>query len=341
MSHLEQGRARPAVVPGEPAGAVEALRVVALGGGTGLPAVLSGLAQASGTGGGPVEVSAVVTTADDGGSSGELRRRYGVPSPGDARNCLVALTPGPNLLSEVFQHRFGGDGVLTGHTVGNLVLMALTQRLGDFTAAVEAAGRILRARGRVLPAHAGQAELEARLVDGRLVRGETAIAAARGRVERLSLTRSVAAAEEAVRAVEDADLIVFGPGSLYSSIVACLLGQGMARALRASSALRVMVVNLFTQPGESDGYGAADHVRAVLKHAGRVVDVALAHGGPLPQELVERYAAEGARPVVLDRDALDEIRVPHLAADLLADGDQARHDPAKLAEVLLDLSRGS
>ena len=325
------------MAPPAPAGGV--LRLAALGGGTGLPVVLTGLAAARTPGGRPVQVSAVVTTADDGGSSGELRRRYGVPSPGDIRNCLVALAPGAQPLAEVFQHRFLEDGGLTGHTVGNLVLTALAQQFGDFSAAVAAAAQMLRARGRVAPAHEGPAELEAQLADGRVVRGESAIGAARGQVTRLSLARPVPAPRAALEAVAAADLVVLGPGSLYSSVIASLLGDGMAEALQRSGALRVMVVNLFTQPGETDGYDAADHVRAVVQHAGPVVDLALAHDGPLPPSMVERYAAEGARPVAFDRDALNDLGVGVLTADLLAPGELARHDSRKLAEVLLDLSR--
>lgn len=339
MPPPEPTPARRAAAPGERPARTRPLRVAACGGGTGLPAVLSGLAAAPGPGGVPVQVSAVVTTADDGGSSGELRRRYGVPSPGDVRNCLVALAPGSHPLADVFQHRFGGEGGLTGHTVGNVVLAALTQRLGDFSAAVEAAGRMLRARGRVLPAYHGDADLEVRLSDGRRVRGESAIAEAGGRVERLTLARSVPAGAQALHAVASADLVVLGPGSLYSSVIASLLGRGMAEALRASRALRVMVVNLFTEPGESDGHDVADHVRAVLDHAGPVVDVALVHGKPLPRALVRRYAARGARPVALAREALAGLGTALWMADLLAPGGMARHDPAKLAGALLDLWR--
>ncbi|HEU4383095.1 MAG TPA: gluconeogenesis factor YvcK family protein [Anaeromyxobacteraceae bacterium] len=322
-----------------PATADGGLRIVALGGGTGLPAVLSGLASARAAARRQVQVSAVVTTADDGGSSGELRRLYGVPSPGDVRNCLVALAPGAQPLTEVFQHRFHGDGGLTGHTVGNLVLTALAQQLGDFSAAVAAAGHMLHARGRVVPAHAETPELEAHLADGRVIRGESAIGAARGQVKRLCLARPAPASQGALEAVAAAHVVVLGPGSLYSSVIACLLGDGMAEALRRSSALKVMVVNLFTQPGETDGYDAAEHVRAVVQHAGPVVDLALGNDAPLPPPMLERYAAEGARPVAFDREALNDLGVGALTANLLAPGDLARHDPGKLGEVLLELSR--
>jgi uncharacterized cofD-like protein len=317
------------------------LRIVAVGGGTGLPAVLAGLAGgfASDEERSPLEVTAVVTTCDDGGSSGELKRLYGIPSPGDIRNCLVALATGLNPLAAVFQHRFQGKGGLSGHTVGNVVLTALAQRLGDFTAAVETAAALLGARGRVLPATDRCVELVATLDDGRVIRGESAIASARGQVGRLTLEQPVPALPDALEAVAQADLLVLGPGSLYSSVIASLLVGGMAEALEACCGARVLIVNLFTQPGETDGYDAADHVRAVERHAGRVVDAALVHGPLLPRRLVEAYAERGARPVSLDGQALAALGVVTVKADLLAPGGTARHDPAKLARVLLDLAR--
>jgi uncharacterized cofD-like protein len=317
------------------------LQIVAIGGGTGLPGVLAGLAGelARGDAPFPVEVTAVVTTTDDGGSSGELRRTYGIPSPGDIRNCLVALATGLNPLAAVFQHRFTGVGGLAGHTVGNVVITALTQSLGDFRAAVRTAGDLLGVRGRVLPATDRCVELVATLDDGRIIRGESAIAAAQGHVGKLALERPVPALPEALDAVAGADLVVLGPGSLYSSVIATLLVDGMAEALEACTGARVLVVNLFTQPGETDGYGAADHVRAVERHLGPVVDAALVQGPELPARLVAAYAAQGSTPVALDRAALAQLGVVTVAADLLAAGDTARHDPTKLARVLLDLVR--
>jgi uncharacterized cofD-like protein len=241
-----------------PAAEARVIRVVAAGGGTGLPRVLAGLAPGvEPEEDRPVQITALVATSDDGGSSGELRRSYGVPAPGDVRNCLVALAAAPNPLAAVFQHRFEGVGGLAGHTVGNVVLTALAQRLGDFGQAVAAAGELLGVRGRVLPASAEPVELVARLDDGRLVRGETAIVRSTGRIEEVRLARPAAAPPEAVEAVLGADLVVLGPGSLYSSVLASLLARGIPEALRATAATRVLVVNLLTQPGETDGYGAA------------------------------------------------------------------------------------
>lgn len=327
-------------IPLVPAAKVRPLRIVAAGGGTGLPRVLAGLAPGvEPEEDRPVEVTALVTTADDGGSSGELRRAYGVPAPGDVRKCLVALAAGPNPLAAVFQHRFDGDGALAGHTVGNVVLTALAQRLGDFGRAVAAAEELLGVRGRVLPASAEPVELVARLEDGRLVRGETSIARAQGRVEEVRLARPADAPAEAVEAILGADLVVLGPGSLYSSVLASLLARGIPEALRATSATRVLAVNLFTQPGETDGYGAADHVRAVLRHLGDVVDVALVHRPPVPASVAEAYAARGSSPVAVDRAEIEALGVVPYVADLLAPGDLGRHHPQKLARALLAIAQ--
>ena len=314
------------------------LRVVAVGGGTGLPAVLGGLALLD-RGSFPVEVSAVVTTCDDGGSSGKLRRRYGLPSPGDIRNCLVALTPEDNPLAELFQHRFPGARGLGGHTVGNVILAALAQQLGDFCAAVEVATQLLGARGRVLPSIGQRVELVANLADGRTVRGETAIAAAGGRIDRISLQRPVQASQQALDAIAGADLVVLGPGSLYTSIIASALPRGMAEALGACRGRRVLVMNLFTQPGETDGYDAADHVAAIQRHLGRVVDATLVHSRPPPPSLLSAYAAEGARFVSCDKRALGRLGVLAVETDVLGAGTKARHDPGKLAKALLALAR--
>jgi len=323
-----------------PVAEVRPLRIVAAGGGTGLPRVLVGLAAGvEPEEDRPVEVTAVVTTADDGGSSGALRRAYGVPAAGDVRNCLVALSAGANPLAAVFQHRFDGGGGLAGHTVGNVVLTALAQRLGDFSRAVEAAGLLLGVRGRVLPASDRPVELVARLEDGRIVRGETSIARSGGRIEELRLARAAKAPREAVEAILAADVVVLGPGSLYSSVLASVLARGMPEALRATAATRVLVVNLLTQPGETEGCSAADHVRAVQQHLGDVVDVALVHRPPLPPALTAAHAAEGAAPVEMDRGEVEALGAVPVVLDLLAPGHVARHDPQKLARALLAIAR--
>ncbi|WP_242394585.1 gluconeogenesis factor YvcK family protein [Anaeromyxobacter oryzisoli] len=328
-------------LPVAPAAEPAPLRVVAAGGGTGLPRVLAGLAPGvEPEEGRPVAVTALVTTADDGGSSGALRLRYGVPAVGDARNCLVALTSAPNPLAALFQHRFGrGDGDLAGHTVGNLVLAALAERLGDLSRAVSVAGKLLGARGRVLPAAEGPVELLAELADGRLVRGERAIAAARGEIAALRLAGPAPAPAEALEAIRAADLVVLGPGSLWSSVIASLLGGGVAEALRATRATRVLVVNLFTEPGETDGCTAAEHVAAVQEQLGDVVDVALVHRPPLPASVVAAAAARGGKPVAVDRAEIEGLGVVPVVTDLLEPRGSGRHDPQKLARALLAIAR--
>jgi uncharacterized cofD-like protein len=330
-------------LPRAPAASTRPLEIAALGGGSGLPRVLAGLAGGVGLEDDrAVHVTAVVTTADDGGSSGALRRGYGMPAPGDARNCLVALAARESPLAALFQHRFRGAGPLAGHTVGNVVLAALTERLGDFGRAVEEAGQLLGARGRVLPASAGPVELVADMDDGGVVSGESAIAAARARIARVRLSRPVRAPPEALAAVLQADVVVLGPGSLYSSVVASGLADGLAEALRATRAVRVLVVNLFTQPGETDGFGAADHVAAVQRHLGDVVDVALLQRTPPPARVRAAYASRGAAPVEVDSAALaalSSLGVVPFSADLLAAGDLGRHDPQKLARALLAIAR--
>lgn len=317
------------------------IRIVAVGGGTGLPRVLEGLAAGAAERGAErvVDVTAIVTTSDDGGSSGELRRRYGVPAPGDVRNCLVALAGGTSPLASVFQHRFTGGGALEGHTVGNVVLTALAQRLGDFGRAVDAAAGMLGVRGRVVPATTTPVELVAELDDGRVVRGETAIAAAHGRVATLRLAGLAEASREAIAAIHEANVVVLGPGSLYSSVLAGLLVPGIPDALRSTRAIRVLVVNLFTEAGETDGYDAADHVRAVQRHLGDVVDVALAQRPPFPPEVVAAYAAEGAEPVQVERTAIDAAGAVPVITDLVSPGERGRHDPAKLSRALLAIGR--
>jgi uncharacterized cofD-like protein len=311
--------------------------VVAVGGGTGLPRVLCGLARAPGLGGpAGIEVTAVVATSDDGGSSGELRRSYGIPAPGDVRNCLVALSASVDPLADLFQHRFDGRGGLSGHTVGNVVLAALTERLGGFGAAVETAAQLLVTQGRVFPATEEGVDLVATLEDGRVVRGERAMAAARGRVKEVALDRPTAAVPAALEAIAAADLVVLGPGSLYSSIVAPLLARGVAEALRACRGTRVLVVNLTTEPGETDAYGASDHVRAVQRHVGEVVDVALVQEGQA-RRVAPRDGAPSA--VAVDAEAIAALGVTCFRADVAEPGEPARHHPGKLARVLLGFAR--
>lgn len=309
------------------------LRVVALGGGTGLPVVLRALKGRVGA------ITAIVTVTDDGGSSGRLRGEMGILPPGDIRNCLVALAETEPLMERLFQYRFT-RGSLRGHAFGNLFIGALSDLLGDFEAAVEAASRVLRVHGRVLPSTLENVQLRAVLADGREIRGETAIGRAGAPVRRIDLEprgcRPVPAALEALAA---ADLVVLGPGSLYTSVLPNLLVEGIAAAIRAAPALKVYVANIMTQPGETRGFTAADHLRAIHDHAGAgLVDWVLVNRGAVGAGRLGRYRALGAEPVAADVAALEALGVRVLERDLVSRDALVRHDPAALAEALLDLA---
>lgn len=316
------------------------LRVVCIGGGTGLPVVLRGLSRRSrGARGGPrLDLTAVVAMSDDGGSSGRLRRSMGALPPGDVRNCLVALAGNHGPLSEALQHRFR-HAHLRGHAVGNLMLAALAEVTGDFTEAVRVLGELLGARGRVLPSTLDPVELVATKCEGVRIVGERNLARTPGRVQSVSLLperpRPVPGLLEAIRG---ADLVTLGPGSLFSSALPNLMVEGVAQALRETSALRVLVGNLMTQPGETDGMDCAAHVRALLDHVGPVIDAVLVNA-TLPQaERLAGYASEGSAPVTVDRRALLELGVAPVEADLLMGGPRIRHDGGKVARCLLSLA---
>ncbi|ADO71451.1 gluconeogenesis factor YvcK family protein [Stigmatella aurantiaca] len=317
-------------------------RIVAMGGGTGLPVVLRGLARRAmpKPGDAGVDITAVVTMSDDGGSSGRLRRSHGVLPPGDIRNCLVALAGGKSALTEVFQYRFGGAKGLAGHAVGNLLIAALAELKGDFLEAVRVSGEMLGARGQVLPCTLSPVQLVARMHDSTEVVGESNIVRAQGRVSRVSLSpRSPPPSEGLLESIYRADMVVIGPGSLYSSVIPNLLVDGVAQALRETRALKVMVANIMTQPGETDGMSCLDHVRAVIDHAGPVLDAVLLNGTPPPEESIRRYARKGAYIVPSDRRDLISAGVVPVEADLLKEGSKIRHDSRKVARCLLKMAR--
>jgi uncharacterized cofD-like protein len=317
-------------------------RIVAMGGGTGLPVVLRGLARrAAPKAGDPgVDITAVVTMSDDGGSSGRLRRSHGALPPGDIRNCLVALAGGRSALAEVFQFRFGGAKGLAGHAVGNLLIAALAELKGDFLEAVRFSEEMLRARGRVLPCTLASVRLVATMEDGAEVVGERNITRTRGRIRRVALSpRSPPPSEGLLEAIHSADLVTIGPGSLYSSVLPNLLVDGVAQALRESRGLKVMVANLMTQPGETDGMDCLDHVRAIVEHAGPVLDAVLINGTPPPGEPLRRYSSTGAYVIPADRRQLISAGVVPVEADLLRGGLKIRHDSRKVARCLLKMAR--
>jgi len=319
------------------------VRVVALGGGTGLPALLRGLVPhlRARAGRPALDLTAVVAMSDDGGSSGRLRRSRGVLPPGDVRNCLVALAASRGVLADVLQFRFGGRGSLAGHALGNLLLAALTEMHGDFLQAVRCAARLLEARGTVLPSTLHTVHLGAELEDGRRVLGERNLARSGGRVKRVFLRpERPPPAEGVLEAIAGADLITLGPGSLYSSVLPNLLVDGVAEALRRTRARRVLVANLMTEPGETGGMGAVDHVEAVIEHAGPVVDVVLLNTAPFGPGRLGRYARAGAEPVRADLGGLRSLGVVPFETDLLGAGPRLRHDPRKLGKALLSVLRG-
>ena len=304
------------------------MRVVALGGGTGLPVLLRGLKDRVG------DLTAVVTVADDGGSSGRLRQELGVAPPGDVRNCLVALS-GRKRLAEVFNYRFEGGGELSDHSVGNIIIAALADMAGGFCEGVEQAARFLRIKGRVFPAATESLTLCAHYADGTVVRGESALHEARKPVQKITVEPQHARAPEGVlRAVGDADVVVLSSGSLFTSTIPSLLGGGLREALAAFSGPVVYVANVMTQPGETDGFSVSDHLRAIAEHVGPVVTDVLVHSDEVSRELVERYEAEGAEPVVVDREEIRASGVRVREADLISDeaGRGVRHDASRLAE---------
>lgn len=331
-----------------------AFRQVAIGGGTGLSTLLHGLKRhtaADAAGGQRIsELTAVVTVTDDGGSSGRLRRQLKVLPPGDIRNCLVALSEDEALLSHLFQYRFTGGRGLRGHSFGNLFLAALTRVTGDFTDAVKLSSEVLAVRGRIVPSTVRNVTLEAELADGRRLAGESRIGRARSRIKRVRLApRNCHPLPETLEALAAADVITLGPGSLFTSLVPNVLVKGFAKAMGASRAVKIFICNIMTQPGETMGFSAADHIKAIYSHCGvPLFDYAVLNTGAVPPALSRRYRREHAEPVVNDIAAIEAMGIRVVAADLVAqptarqrkDG-FIRHDPERLARLVLELGSGT
>jgi uncharacterized cofD-like protein len=314
--------------------------LVAIGGGTGLSALLRGLKHHVGSAR-LRQLTGVVTVTDDGGSSGRLRREFGVLPPGDIRNCIAALAPDEDLLTRLFQYRFPNGGGLLGHSFGNLFLTALTGITGDFHQAILTAESVLSVRGKIFPATLTDVRLRGRGVSGRIYEGESALGLSGEELAAVDLDpANPAAFPPAVAALEQADLILLGPGSLYTSILPNLLIPGIRQALAKAPARVVLLLNLMTQPGETDGMMGADHLAALVKHAGGgIIDAVLVNSTPIPEPLVSHYAATGSEPVKVDRAALETMGAVVHEADLLAvDGDLIRHDSEKLSRAVLALA---
>jgi uncharacterized cofD-like protein len=336
------------------------LRIVSIGGGTGLSTLLRGLKRFTRVAENALDITAVVTVTDDGGSSGRLRREQDVLPPGDIRNCMVALSADETLLSRLFQYRFSGGRGLKGHSFGNLFLTAMTHLTGDFAQAVKFSAEVLAVSGRIYPSTAADVSLRATLADGRSVSGETRISRSTSPIVRLELVpKRVRPLSETLEAIEKADLITLGPGSLFTSLIPNLLVDGIPQAIAASPATKAYFVNLMSQPGETTGFRASDHLAAILEHCGRsasarhkkqrnLIDVCVINTRPIGGKVLERYSANAARPVENDIANLEAMGVRILGVDLLRmagarpqDGSpyKIRHDSAALGAVAVELAR--
>jgi uncharacterized cofD-like protein len=319
-------------------------RVVALGGGTGLSTVLRGLkeyvaARRPEKKPRPIaDLAAVVTVTDDGGSSGRLRREYRVLPPGDIRNCMVALSKDEHLLTHLFKYRFPGGGGLGGHSFGNLFLTALTNVTGDFPEAIRVSSQVLAIRGRIFPSTEQNVTLEAELEDGTIVAGESKISKSRKAIRSVRLVpRRVRAFPEVLRAIREADLVLVGPGSLYTSIIPNLLIDGVVDAIARSRATCVYIANLMTQPGETQHYSVADHVRAIYEHTRRkLFDFVVINRAPVAARLLRRYRARGAEQVTPSYAELDRMGLKYVTGDLVQQEGVVRHDQTRLSRLLLD-----
>ncbi len=314
-------------------------KVVAIGGGHGLSMLLRGLKNKTSN------ITAIVTVADDGGSSGRLREEMGIIAPGDLRNCLVALADKETVLEEIFQYRFDGEGELAGHSLGNLFLAALIKQFGSVQNALEAASKVLNIRGQVMPATSQTVRLKARMSDGEIVEGESEISAypeKKGRDIRIvhmsTIPKAPMAVGDALKALRDADLITLGPGSLYTSVLPNLLVPEILQTIRESGAPVIYICNVMTQPGETSGYTVGDHLKALVDHiGGGVVDFVLANTGTPAADVLKKYEKAHAYPVSIDRKKVESLGASLIEADLLGPAREAVQDTNVLAEELMQI----
>jgi len=307
-------------------------RVVAVGGGTGLSVLLSGLKNYSSN------ISAIVTVADDGGSSGRLRQQFDVLPPGDIRNCLVALADAPALMRDLFQFRFDKNSEFSGHSFGNLFLTVMTRLTGDFEKAIKETSKVLALRGQVIPSTLGDVALVAHYKDGSTVVGEGQIPKARKAISRVELTpEQLIATPDAIKAIKEAQIIVLGPGSLYTSIIPNLLVKEIAREIAESEAIKVYVCNVMTQPGETDGYSVSDHIKALVSHSyPHILDYCVVNNGEVPDEILARYSEENSLLVTNDRRNIENLGYRVVEEDFSMIQDEViRHDAEKLAKIIL------
>ncbi|GIQ67463.1 YvcK family protein [Xylanibacillus composti] len=303
-------------------------RVVVIGGGTGLSVMLRGLKNK------PLDITAIVTVADDGGSSGILRSELHIPPPGDIRNVLIALADVEPMLAKMLEYRFENGNGLAGHSLGNLILAAMNEITGDFVTGIKELSRVLAVRGQVLPAAGEAIVLKAELMDGTMVVGESQIPKARGKIRKVMIEPAdVRPLEDAVKAIQQADAILIGPGSLYTSIMPNLMVPGIAREIVQSDALKLFICNVMTQPGETDDYTVSDHLNAVYRHVGhRLFDYVIVNNGTIPEDVQQRYAEKGAKAVQLDGEEVTKRGYKVIADELVLFQTYLRHNAEKLSD---------
>ncbi len=310
-------------------------KIVTIGGGHGLSHLIYGLKEYTSN------ITAIVTVADSGGSSGRLREEFNIVAPGDIRNCLVALADAPALMGDLFQFRFSQESELKGHNFGNLFLTAMVQITeGDFEKAVKETSKVLAIRGKVVPSTISNVHLIAEYEDGTKTEGEAQIPNPDSRIRHLSLTDQGAnPTEDALNAIEDADIIILGPGSLYTSVIPNLIIKGMSEAIGKSSAFKIYVCNVMTQHGETDRYSASEHIKAIVDHTRKdVVDVCLINNNiNIPQDALGRYKQQNSYPVTPDAEKIRELGYKVFATDLLGVTDYVRHDSLKLNKSLIKI----
>lgn len=308
-------------------------KVVVIGGGTGLSVLLTGLKEFTSN------ITAVVTVADAGGSSGRLRQQFDMLPPGDIRNCLVALADASTLMRELFQFRFEAGSELAGHSFGNLFITVMTQLTGDFEKAIKETSKVLALRGQVIPSTLNNVTLAAQYKDGSVIEGEDKIPLANKAIERVFLRPAEPeATPEAVKAINEAEIIILGPGSLYTSIIPNLLIKEITNAISISRAVKVYICNVMTQPGETDGYSLSNHIKMLVNHSHqRVLDYCVVNTGRISVNSLKRYQQENAHPVIDDRKNVENMGYRVIEDDIVVADDVIRHDPLKLAKVVLSL----
>ena len=309
-------------------------KIVAIGGGTGLSTLLRGLKAYD------VDITAVVTVSDDGGSSGKLRKELGVLPPGDIRNCLVALAEEENLITKLFQYRFPRKGGLSNHSFGNLFLTALTSVSGGFDKAILNASDVLAIKGKVLPVSLDNVKMKATLVDGVKVVGESKISKSKSAIKTVEIEpKNAKVSQSVIDSISKADCVILGPGSLYTSVIVNLLFDGVLAAIKKSNAIKIYVSNIMTQVGETSNFTLSNHIDAIIQHSyPGILDAVFVNNGKIPKYIVERYAKQNSVPVKIDRLKYKNIKI--IKKDFVSKSQYAHHDFVKLSRAIFSFLRG-